>query len=132
MGSIASRNGLERPVIHKYHHRDIYCSQRDDWDCGLACVGMVLKWSKHTVAGELVLDDQHFWERKLPLWTIEMYIMLSKYNGMEIELFTSYVGVQDNYRNSPWYSRTFEGDKRLIEDQFSYAMNKGMKICKVS
>src|SRR4051812_3610599 len=67
----------------------IYESQKCNWDCGIACCIMVLRWTK---CGDTSTIDTLRMDRNGPLWTIELFVLLRKLSVNAL-MYTKYKGV---------------------------------------
>ena len=108
--------------------QEIYSPQKFDWDCGLACCIMVLKW--HGFNSEKVYEHELALLAS-PLWTIDLLIVL-KDCGVSGSMHTTCLGLQEHHSSLDWYSRGESNDFNRIAKQFSLARELGLKIGKVS
>ena len=91
--------------------KSIYVMQRYNWDCGLACAEMAMKWvnvnpqSSHKVDATpmqpLAQGD--------PLWNIELYVALRE-RGVNAEMSTSEKGVNKSTTELGFYKDIFSGN----------------------
>eukprot|EP01038_Epipyxis_sp_PR26KG_P018850 gene18850-26690_t len=97
----------------------IHTSQIFDWDCGLACCSMVLKWNEKHVN---IISEEMLMKSK-PLWTIELFIIL---NELDVEsiMLTKYVGIHSDHAKLDFYGEILEAEAQFIEAQFQYASEK--------
>ena len=56
----------------------VHVRQRCNWDCGVASIGMALKWGGLPFSYENVITD--ICKLNRPLWTIDMYVYLNEHS----------------------------------------------------
>ena len=160
---------------------NIHVRQRSNWDCGLACVQMVLNWASkksalntntnnsnenNLVASSSSICDnssslsssssssfcvkqipEHYYDGNLPLWTIDLYVLLQELRGGHTEnnsnsdititnngtnnsdhgsignhvMYTSCAGLGPHHKEIDWYERNLEEDSQRIAQLFKKA-----------
>lgn len=103
--------------------------QRYDWDCGIACVAMILvKFGK-------AFDDSALFSA-LPnlgigksVWTIDLANILRYYN-INCVFYTITCGVDPGYKFEAYYSGNFDTEERRVNLLFRTASELGMTIVK--
>lgn len=91
--------------------KSVYVFQRYNWDCGLACAEMAMKWANlHTESG-IKIDASPIppVSHGDPLWNIEIYMKL-KERGVHAEFSTSEKGVGVSNMNLDFYKNIFSGN----------------------
>ncbi|KAI8587173.1 Guanylyl cyclase [Geranomyces variabilis] len=102
-------------------------SQLSNWDCGLACVSMVLSSLAvpHTLlelrnaADDPVRDG---------VWTIDLAYHLGKYGVQDFTYYTSYIGVNQQYTRTRFYSATLSRDRQRIHALFAGAHERNIRV----
>ncbi|KAK3084595.1 hypothetical protein FSP39_016032 [Pinctada imbricata] len=96
------------------------------WDCGLACACMVLRY--------LGLDDRSVYTTDLEelqcgesIWTIDLAYLMRKH-GIQVELATITVGVDKSYAKKSFYQDTFNKDEKRIENLFAEASSSNITV----
>jgi hypothetical protein len=100
---------------------ELFTKQMFDWDCGLACVVMAVKFSDYHKScrttgiqrSELLIPlFQEYLRLATPLWTIDIFCLLGAiYNGTELELCTQCVGISaDAHKDIEWYTNYDAGE----------------------
>ena len=81
----------------------IFLVQNDNWDCGIACCGMILNWAN--LDRSLLYADSIATSKK-PLWTIDLFLFLNQYSSsLHTELYTLSFGVQSHHEQFEWYQQ---------------------------
>ncbi|KAJ3151973.1 hypothetical protein HDU89_001617 [Geranomyces variabilis] len=101
--------------------------QLSNWDCGLACVSMVLSSLAvpHTLlelrnaADDPVRDG---------VWTIDLAYHLGKYGVQDFTYYTSYIGVNQQYTRTRFYSATLSRDRQRIHALFAGAHERNVRV----
>ncbi|KAI8920327.1 Guanylyl cyclase [Powellomyces hirtus] len=107
-------------VDHIPHRR-----QLSNWDCGLACVSMVLAslHHPHTLLGlrgsNAVRDG---------VWTIDLAYLLRKYGIDDFTYYTSYIGVNQQYNRTQFYSATISHDRSRVHSLFAGAHDNNVRV----
>lgn len=102
----------------------IYCAQKHNWDCGLACCAMIMKWFDMDSSW---LYDHELAQLEVPLWTIDLLLLLEEI-GIAVQLRTKAIGVQLHHASLPWYCRTLSAEQDRVNQQFAKAQAKGLDI----
>ena len=107
--------------------------QKTEWDCGIACVKMVLRHnlgqdfndgSFESVLSRLALDY-----KESCLWTIDLVNVLVNYN-INCVYHTITCGVDPGYLNEPFYQKCFGADELRVNKLFENAEQLGLHIVK--
>ena len=73
---------------------NIHVRQQHNWDCGVACLQMSLRWwFGDKLHGQLIeLDSKEFEGKESPLWTIDIFLSLMKNGADNAVMFTTCKG----------------------------------------
>lgn len=104
-----------------------HCTQESQWDCGLACVSMILL-ARGKPFGRL--RDLHQLITTEDLWTIDLAYLLGRYNIPDFTMYTSYIGVHLSNSNKAFYqsSKDLSADRQRIHSLFAQAQEKGIRV----
>lgn len=102
-----SARSLQVPIPH--------VPQTENWDCGVACICMILLWingmrEKNSLLSDL--KDSQNW--KQPLWTIEIFKFLKEYE-LDVVYMTTFIGIGGHHSQIKWYSDRLEEDINKID-----------------
>lgn len=106
----------------------IFLLQHDTWDCGVACCGMILNWAnldKHLLYSDPISTS------KKPLWTIDLFIFLSQFAQVHIEMYTLSFGIQSHHEQYDWYQEHLLDDMTRVNEKFQYACDHDMSLYRV-
>ncbi|KAF6037001.1 GUCD1 [Bugula neritina] len=100
-----------------------HVQQQANWDCGLACVKMVLK----SLNKDLDLMPKYIEDIRLyhSVYTIDLAYILSKY-GFQCTLYTLSCEVDTGHAALPFYKSSFRNDKERIDNLFIEALQFGI------
>ncbi|KAJ3307609.1 hypothetical protein HDU76_004496 [Blyttiomyces sp. JEL0837] len=103
-----------------------HIQQRSSWDCGLACVSMVL-----TALGKVHCDPIQL--RALivneSVWTIDLAYLFKHFGVEDFTYYTSYIGVNWQYASKvPFYKDTISLDMRRVHLLFAAAHESGVRV----
>ena len=102
--------------------------QKSDWDCGLACVQMVLK---KALGDDFQLQDfEAICEKKgfgRSVWTIDLATILSEF-GLRYTLYTVTLGVDEGYEHSKFYREYYDMDQYRVNNLFNKASELGICV----
>ncbi|KAJ3010535.1 hypothetical protein HKX48_007362 [Thoreauomyces humboldtii] len=99
--------------------------QISNWDCGLACVSMLLLSLNHSHslsdlrAGDAARDG---------VWTIDLAYLLKRFGIEDFTYYTSYIGVNQQYNRSHFYRATFSDDRQRIHSLFAGARESNIRV----
>lgn len=103
-------------------------AQQFSWDCGLACLSMLLKWQQKKFTH---IYNSPYVARARPLWTIDIFLLL--YNEkVNIEMFTTSLGVQPHHHDFDWYSQFLADDVNRVNAGFLEAAKNEYPLYQVS
>lgn len=117
--------------------------QADTWDCGLACVQMVMYWLDRNSKAAKSQDNQEkhitwmmdFVKTK-SLWTIDLVILL-QHMLQEASSSSTYVfcsnnfGVDESYNKLHYYRDAFSADEVRVRKLFNIAENQNLPLMQV-
>ena len=117
--------------------------QAGTWDCGLACLQMVIYWLDHNSKHAKSPDNQEkhrkwmmdFVETK-SLWTIDLVILL-QHMLQEASSSSTYVfcssnfGVDESYTNLHYYRDAFSADEIRVRKLFNIAEKQNVPLMQV-
>jgi hypothetical protein len=120
-------------LIYNWSH--ILTLQQKDWDCGVACLNMVLKWSdnhsSNNTASSVILDNHEISKRETPLWSLDLFLFLVELD-LNVSMYTTSLGVQSHHLTYEWYNNSsVEQEKVRLNDQITYSKTKGLNIYEV-
>lgn len=104
-----------------------HCTQESSWDCGLACVSMILL-ARGKPFGRLT--DLHQLVNTEDLWTIDLAYLLGRYNIPDFTMYTTYIGVHLKNSSKSFYqnSKDLSADRQRIHSLFAQAQDKGIRV----
>ena len=76
----------------------LFVFQESKMDCGLACIRMIYYWASEAT---FEMDFRSF---RFPMWTIDMFMVLSHANVCDVQFFTTFCGVGPHHRKLQWYT----------------------------
>ncbi|GMH36892.1 hypothetical protein BSKO_04765 [Bryopsis sp. KO-2023] len=101
-----------------------HVNQKEKWDCGLACLMMVLK-------GKGVKDcDLDYLKKLCPtksIWTIDLAYLLRRF-GVDLAYFTITVGTNPKYASESFYVDHLQEDQHRVDQLFSEAPDHSIPI----
>ena len=110
------------PVLRAKLMRVPRFSQSEFWDCGFACVSMLLP--NHPSTSELLSRT-----KTKSVWTIDLAAICVKEEVMRnVTLYTTNAGVLDSYEEMGYYSAAFQQDKPRVEGLFRDAGDMGIEV----
>ncbi|ORZ08717.1 Guanylyl cyclase [Absidia repens] len=107
-------------------HAVPHIMQNTNWDCGLACVAMLLKGMNMTVSLE-ELTKQCQVES---IWTIDLAFLLHRYIH-EFTYYTSYIGSRKEYQDASFYQEQFDQDEPRVNHLFSIAKTSSIHVVRM-
>ena len=103
--------------------------QKHDWDCGIACIQMIL------LKLQKVTDDLRIYALRasleLPerLWTIDLANILRQFE-IEPIYYTKTCRVDPSHGNLEFYKNDFAAEKMRVDSLFQKATEMGIEIVK--
>jgi hypothetical protein len=109
----------------------IHVCQTENWDCGVACCAMVLKWLEIPLE---ILYNHDIATRKSPLWTIDLFLFLID-ASVNANMYTITMGIDAHHSNYDWYNDNFNTESPSvhsdINDRYTRAHERMLPISKV-
>ncbi|CAG8681415.1 1818_t:CDS:2 [Funneliformis mosseae] len=100
--------------------------QQDSFDCGIACVCMVLRGLGFV---EVDLRELNKQVAVSSIWTIDLAFLFRYYvPDLDFTYYTSYAGVRTQYRDNEFYRSTFDEDERRVNRLFPKAKNNNVNV----
>ncbi|KAI9206691.1 Guanylyl cyclase [Polychytrium aggregatum] len=99
--------------------------QLADWDCGLACVSMVLtalnipRSSPAELHGICPLQN---------IWTVDLAYILRRFGVEDFTYYTSYIGVNWQYLSKSFYRDSITEDQSRVHALFAGAADRNVRI----
>ncbi|KAB0791565.1 hypothetical protein PPYR_03365 [Photinus pyralis] len=112
----------EKVFINLRHSR-----QRYDWDCGIACVLMVLtEADRESFTRDFVsvCKDEGFHRST---WTIDLCYLLRRYN-VDHNFYTVTIGIHPGYHSNAFYRTVLAKDEQRINSRFGEAKMYGINV----
>lgn len=111
--------------------KQIYTRQDNEWDCGVACCAMAMKWNNVAPLSLSSLYQHEIALRGTPLWTLDLLLCLKEHD-LQATMYTTSIGVQSHHERYEWYHRNLEQDKRRMADQLHRLDEASLNIVQVS
>ena len=118
---IFANAALHNDCEHSINH----VSQREQWDCGVACVLIVLQWAN--ISG----DTTTLLELGRPLWTIDIFHFLWSHN-VEVTMLSTSLDLNPEHYSNAWYSSYMEEDARRVTFLYKEAQRLHMPLTQVN
>mmetsp|Transcript_34490 Transcript_34490/g.46615 ORF Transcript_34490/g.46615 Transcript_34490/m.46615 type:complete len:311 (-) Transcript_34490:311-1243(-) len=120
---------LAKDEVRRHNVLNIpHVRQRHNWDCGVACVRMILSYLDHPVSQERIMGAIG----TSSVWTIDLAYALRQFvPDLEFIYGTITIGVEESYSDYSFYKKEFETDTVRVNHRFSNAGANGITIEKV-
>ncbi|WOL14971.1 protein GUCD1 [Canna indica] len=116
---------FDQPILYRAYSVDVpHVRQRFDWDCGLACVLMVLR----TIGIEQydILDlEKHC--STTSVWTVDLAHLLHKFS-VKFSFLTVTLGANPDYSAESYYREQLQDDIGRVDGLFEKALEAGIRI----
>ncbi|KAJ1959717.1 hypothetical protein GGI12_004191 [Dipsacomyces acuminosporus] len=100
--------------------------QQDSWDCGLACICMILRAFGYTT----ITIPQLLRQAKTDsIWTIDLVFLLDHYLHADFTYYTKYAGINPEHTTQPFYKEDLDEDEARVQELFVRAHRE--EICVV-
>ncbi|KAK3750065.1 hypothetical protein RRG08_018362 [Elysia crispata] len=96
------------------------------WDCGLACVSMVLRALGESPS-EVYTKDLDAMECGESIWTIDLAYILRRHN-IPLEFYTITLGVNSDHSKKPFYQSHFNRDESRVNLLFQKSTQQGICV----
>mmetsp|Transcript_12332 Transcript_12332/g.18483 ORF Transcript_12332/g.18483 Transcript_12332/m.18483 type:complete len:293 (-) Transcript_12332:103-981(-) len=118
---------LENASLVKCLKKLPHVRQKERWDCGIACIEMILGGTKKNIDRNEILDSIS----TQSIWTIDLALCLHEI-GVHIIFLTNTVGPSTSYRLLDFYSKQLEQDSIRVNKRFIEAESTNLVIRKAS
>ena len=112
--------GMQRSCVTSVPH----VHQRHNWDCGVACVLMVLKALGRDGT---TIQDLYSMINTESVWTIDLALALKKL-GVDATFYTITLGANPDFVREGFYCDNMEEDQRRVENLFRTAPTLGLRV----
>ncbi|XP_055862280.1 protein GUCD1-like isoform X1 [Biomphalaria glabrata] len=102
-----------------------FVNQCYTWDCGLACVSMILRMLNEP-CDDVYTNDLDSLQCGESIWTIDLAYILTRHN-VDSCLYTISVGVDSAHGKKSFYSKNFTVDELRVNAMFENAHQKGVR-----
>ncbi|KAL0083554.1 Guanylyl cyclase [Phycomyces blakesleeanus] len=122
-------SGSDQPKNYEHfaNHRVAHIIQNSNWDCGIACIAMVLqglgiRCSLRSLAEQCAVES---------VWTIDLAVLLrNNYEG-DFTYYTSYFGSRREHQENKFYQDDFDEDERRVNKLFGSAKSKSIHVVRM-
>ncbi|KAJ1980364.1 hypothetical protein H4R34_002477, partial [Dimargaris verticillata] len=111
-----------------FYHPLPHVMQWFSWDCGLACVAMVLSYYGIT---DYSYDDMLQYCSFDSIWTIDLAYIIRQFLGIDFTYYTRYLGINPDYAGNTFYQDTIDSDQQRVEHLFSVAHRSNVRIIRI-
>ncbi|KAL5647943.1 hypothetical protein ACJX0J_042298, partial [Zea mays] len=118
---------LKPPIEFSYHDEDKipHVQQAFTWDCGLACVLMVLRMLGIDCCDGIA--DLERLCRTTSIWTVDLAYLLNKFS-ISFSFCTVTLGANPQYSVESFYREQLQEDINRVDELFGKALNAGISI----
>ncbi|KAJ2878382.1 hypothetical protein FB639_003401, partial [Coemansia asiatica] len=95
--------------------------QQDSWDCGLACVCMILRAFGHATCSISKLARQ---AQTDSVWTIDLAYLLHRNLSADFTFYTQCAGINPDFTKNDFYESAMDDDERRVLALFNRARAK--------
>ncbi|GLC36565.1 hypothetical protein PLESTM_000460800 [Pleodorina starrii] len=111
--------------VQSFVHSHVpHCKQYFNWDCGLACVQMILQASGFPHCDYRILRQ---FCATTSIWTVDLAHLLRRF-GLAVSFFTVTLGPNPAYANESFYMENMEDDERRVSQLFVDAARVGIEV----
>lgn len=104
-----------------------HVQQLFNWDCGLACVLMVLRAAAPRASAKLDLPDLRQWCSTTSIWTIDLAHLLRRF-GVDVALTTITLGANEAFCSEEYYAENMASDEARVQQLFKDAPLAGIPV----
>ncbi|KAI9276503.1 Guanylyl cyclase [Sporodiniella umbellata] len=129
LGSGDEALSMDNTIIKYTENSDCpipHIQQESNWDCGLACVAMILKGLGFTVSLEEIIGQCSI----NSVWTIDLAFILKNY-VQDFTYYTSYLGSRKEYQEQRFYQDDFDQDEKRISRLFAIAKSCSVHVVRM-
>ncbi|KAJ1927687.1 hypothetical protein IWQ60_002702 [Tieghemiomyces parasiticus] len=112
-----------------FYHPVPHVMQWYSWDCGLACVCMLLRYYGLT---QVMMEELLTYCSAESVWTIDLAYILRKYLPVDFTYYTRYLGINPAYLSHTFYQDTMDDDQQRIEQLFQIAHRQQIRILRIA
>ncbi|CAG9791140.1 unnamed protein product [Diatraea saccharalis] len=101
---MTSEDGKDEYSQNLVLHKLVHYQQRFSWDCGVACVMMLLEQEQRLYFLQnfsAICQEEGF---NQSTWTIDLCYLLKRF-GIEHTMYTTMLGVNEDYKKHSYYDR---------------------------
>ncbi|KAM0953385.1 putative guanylate cyclase [Dioscorea sansibarensis] len=122
---LASPDSNDSSTTRHFYSVDVpHVRQLFNWDCGLACVLMVLRTLGSTHCG---VQDLEKLCPTTSIWTVDLAYLLHEYS-VNFSFFTVTLGANPEYSTEAFYKEFLEADLGRVDRLFEKAVEMGINI----
>ena len=96
-----------------------------EWDCGVACVHMVMRFHDAAARGRTI--DLKAFDVTKSVWTIDLLNIMASY-GLRTRLCTTVLGARAEYAQDSFYADEFSRDEKRVSALFDGAAARGLRV----
>ncbi|RKP39233.1 Guanylyl cyclase [Dimargaris cristalligena] len=120
---------MPRKRPRTFYHPVPHIMQWYSWDCGLACVCMILHYYGLT---QFNMEDLLRYCKCESIWTIDVAFILRKFLGVDFTYYTRYLGINPEYAGNTFYQDTIDEDQQRVEQLFQVAHRNNVRIIRIA
>lgn len=114
------------PLARRSYYVDVpHVQQTFNWDCGLACVLMVLRTLGSDYCGGVA--DLEKLCRTTSIWTVDLAYLLNRFS-VHFSFLTVTLGANPQYSAKNFYREQLQEDIDRVDDLFGKALDAGISI----
>ncbi|KAK3138606.1 hypothetical protein QOZ80_5AG0371020 [Eleusine coracana subsp. coracana] len=114
------------PLARRSYYVDVpHVQQAFNWDCGLACVLMVLRTLGNDYCGGIA--DLEKLCRTTSIWTVDLAYLLNKFS-VSFSFLTVTLGANPQYSAETFYREQLQEDIDRVDELFGRAIDAGISI----
>ncbi|ORX74547.1 hypothetical protein DL89DRAFT_220323, partial [Linderina pennispora] len=99
------------------------------WDCGLACVCMILRAFGYTTCSIPQLIRQ---AKTDSIWTIDLVFLLNHYLQADFTYYTKYAGINPEHTTQAFYKDELDADEARVQRLFTTARWEGIGVLEIA
>ncbi|XP_005103474.1 protein GUCD1 [Aplysia californica] len=128
---ITSNDSGASPELKERHVVSVpYVQQCYHWDCGLACVSMILQMFKEP-CDDVYTKDLDFVQCGESVWTIDLAYILNRHK-VHTSMYTVTLGVHESHHKKAFYKESIGEDAIRVNKMFDNALQNGLSVEKRS
>ncbi|KAI8325804.1 hypothetical protein GQ54DRAFT_253994 [Martensiomyces pterosporus] len=103
--------------------------QQDSWDCGLACICMILRAFGYTTCTIAQLIRQ---AKTDSIWTIDLAFLLHHYLQADFTYYTKCAGINPEHTKQAFYKEALDEDEARVQRLFVQARREGVRVMEIA